>query len=90
MAMAVAAITVTTTPVLLDTSITVHDNAVVVNVGTQTAWLGDSSVTSQTGTPLEPGKKFGFTYLGNDMVVGEIYAVTASGQTELRLLETGT
>jgi hypothetical protein len=58
----------------------------VINTGTVTCWVGASSVTDATGTPLKSGEQL--TIRGNGHVAAEsgtsswnLYAITASGST---------
>lgn len=57
---------------------------VVHNNGSNTVFLGDSTVTTSTGLPLVAGEKIAFDIQGNPNV--EVYAVAGSN-TDVRIME---
>lgn len=63
--------------------------ATLVNTGTSTLYLGQSTVTAATGFPLQPGQSINLTFntsiyavAGNDSVVSPTNTVGAAGVTQ--------
>lgn len=79
------AITVTTSATPLPATPLVYRRALVVhNNGSNTVFLGDSTVTVGNGLPLAAGEKIAFDIAGNPNVT--IYAVAGSN-TDVRIME---
>ena len=83
------AVTVGTTPTLLDTIGEGDDMAgsavAVQNAGAATIYLGADDVTTATGFPLAAGASMSFKLFG----VEALYGIVASGTVDARVLEAG-
>ena len=77
-------VTITTSPTKIPSDPTELRGAIIFkNVSGQTIYVGGSdSVTVASGYPLAVGEPFPF-----DMAGGDIYARTASGTSDVRILE---
>ena len=74
----VSATPLPTNPLEYRRALVVHNN------GSNTVFVGDSSVTTSTGLPLAAGEKIAFDIQGNPNVV--VYAV-AGTNTDVRIME---
>lgn len=82
-----AVLTITTTAGRIDSAAqTEKTQGLAIRViGAETVYLGGSAVTSADGFPVETGESFAAD-IGKDQ---ELWAVTASGTSEIRVFETG-
>lgn len=59
----------------------------ITNLGTGRIFLGDSTVTTANGSPLEAGERIMLTReLADSLVCKDMYAVSASGTNDVRVL----
>lgn len=87
MAVAAAAITVTTAPTLLTGTDLAHRLSFAIrNTGTVTIYLGGPTVTTATGYPLDASQSLSIDLRDQASTSEELYAVTASGTSEARVL----
>lgn len=78
------AVTVGTSAVALPSSALSNRKIwIVVNLSNQVLYLGDSSVTTTTGFPIQPGAGWQLA-LGPEVT---IYGICASGSNDIRILE---
>lgn len=73
----------TTAAVIPTTAQTNRRTMLVYNNGSETVYLGGSTVTATTGYPLEPGQEKGF-----DIDAGlSLYGITSANSSDIRTLE---
>lgn len=72
----------TTSATLIKTSNASRLSIVITNISIGVVYIGGSSVTTSTGTPLQPNQSINF-----DNFVGSIYGRTASGTLNVRYIE---
>ena len=73
----------TTATAIPTTAATGRISILVTNNGTNTVYLGDSTVTTINGTPLEVGEKLPMD-LDKNVV---LYGITSTGTSDVRVLE---
>jgi len=78
--------TVTTTATAIPSSNLDYRKTILIkNIGSNTVYLGDSSVTTADGYPLEAGEEKSFD-IGTDCT---LYGITGSSTSEVRTIEGG-